>query len=179
MTPVDAQLLADLQLWYAREARLLDERRYDLWLEMVDVGVRYQVPTRYLTAQGDVGDFGAWTVDRELTQAADVFLIDDDYAGIRTRIERLQSGMAWAEMPPSITRRIVGNVEPGEVLEDGGIEVFSALMAFKSRGPQERSFLTAQRRDLLGRGDGGFRLRRRTVIIDDTVLMGENLSIIL
>lgn len=179
MTLVDAQLLADLQFWYAREARLLDERRYDLWLETVDPGIRYQVPTRYLTAQGDVKDFGAWTVERELTQDSDVFFIDDDYAGIKERIERLQSGMAWAEMPPSITRRIVSNVEPGEARDDGAIEVFSALMAFKSRGPHERGFLTAQRRDLLGPADAGFRLRRRTVIIDDTVLMGENLSIIL
>ena len=179
MTLVDAQLLAGLHYWYAREARLLDERRYDLWLETVDDAIRYQVPTRYFTAQADITDFGAWTVDRELAQASDVLLIDDDHAGISKRIERLQSGMAWAEMPPSITRRIVSNIEPGEAQEDGGIEVFSALLAFKSRGPDERSFLTAQRRDLLLPADGDFRLRRRLVIIDDTVLMGENLSIVL
>ncbi len=179
MTLVDARLLADLNYWYAREARYLDERRYDLWLQLVDEGIRYQVPTRYLTEQLDVEAFETWAVERELAGESDILLVDDDHDGILRRIARLSSGMGWSEMPPSLTRRVVSNVEPLEQTDSGETRVASALVVFKSRGPHERSCFSAQRRDLLVPAGGDYRLKRRTVIVDDTVLLGENLSILL
>ena len=176
MKLVDPQLLANLQVWYAREARLLDERRFDRWFELVDEQIRYRIPTRYLTRQGKHEDFSQWAVERELSQESDLLLLDDDYEALQARIERLRSGMAWAEMPPSITRRIVSNVEPMEPGASGEIDALSAVMLWKSRGADQRGLLVAQRRDTLVESEGDYRLRRRTVILDDTVLMGENLS---
>jgi PAH dioxygenase small subunit len=176
---VDAQLLTRLQLWYAREARLLDERRFDHWLELVDPVIRYRIPTRYLTEQGKPNDFSQWSVERELGGELDLFMLDDDYEALQARIERLRSGMAWAETPPSFTRRMVGNVEPVARGPQGELEVYTALLLYKSRGPDSRTLLSAQRRDVLADTGDDFRLRKRTAILDDTVLMGENLSTIL
>jgi 3-phenylpropionate/cinnamic acid dioxygenase small subunit len=83
--------------------------------------------------------------------------------------------MAWAETPPSMTRRLVGNVEILEVRDDGVVSAISALFLAKSRA-DERVLMTAQRRDRLEPHGGGYRLRERLVILDDAVLAASNLS---
>src|SRR5271155_1219990 len=106
----DFTLLLRVQQWLYREARILDERRYDLWLGLLDENLRYRIPSRAYIRQGHVKDFSTWSVDRELEAPDALPLIDDDFSAMRCRIERLQTGMAWAETPPSMARRLVGNV---------------------------------------------------------------------
>jgi 3-phenylpropionate/cinnamic acid dioxygenase small subunit len=167
--------LASVQQWLYAEARLLDERRYDLWLERTSPAIRYRVPAREYVTQADSRDFATWAVDREWGRSGNFDLIDDDDAGLRARIGRLQTGMAWAETPPSMTRRLVGNVEILEVRDDGVVSAISALFLAKSRA-DERVLMTAQRRDRLEPHGGGYRLRERLVILDDAVLAAANLS---
>lgn len=170
----DAARQFAVEQWLYREAHLLDARRYDLWLGLLDPNIRYRVPTRSYVRQGDVKDFSTWSVDRELD--AGFSLIDDDLAGLTVRIGRLQTNMGWAEMPPSMSRRLVGNVLIGE--EEGDVlTVDSVLFLAKSRR-EERVLFTAERRDRLIRKDGGFRLLERYVVLDDAVLAAENLSLL-
>jgi 3-phenylpropionate/cinnamic acid dioxygenase small subunit len=99
--------LLQVQQWLYREARLLDSRRYDLWLELLDDQVRYRVPSRAYIRQAHVKDFTTWSVERELESDDALPLIDDDLVALQLRVARLQTGMAWAETPPSMTRRLV------------------------------------------------------------------------
>ena len=170
--------LHKLQQWLYREARLLDSRRYDLWLDLLDPEVRYRVPDRSYRIQSDVRDFGAWSVECELEAPSGLFLIDDDFAGLQRRIRRLQTTMGWAEMPASMTRHLVGNVmvEP-EKDSDGSVAVVSTLFLAKVRR-EERVLFAAERRDRLVETEDGYRLRERYVILDDVVLPSENLSVI-
>jgi len=167
--------LLQVQQWLYREARLLDSRRYDLWLEMLDDQVRYRVPSRAYIRQAHVKDFATWSVERELECDDALALIDDDLAALQLRVARLQTGMAWAETPPSMTRRLVSNVMLLDTDADGSLSVVSTLFLAKNRS-EGRALFTAERRDrLVIRGDD-FRLRERFVVLDDVVLSSENLS---
>ena len=163
--------------WYYREARLLDDRRFDRWLELLAPDVSYRVPSRYLRNPGDVGDFATWSVERELSDGAhNLDLIDDDRAALCKRIARLTSGMAWAESPPSFTRRLVSNLEIETA--DDCIRTVTALVLVKNRAT-ERELWSAQRRDELVRdASGALQLRARLVVLDDAVLPAANLSAI-
>jgi 3-phenylpropionate/cinnamic acid dioxygenase small subunit len=90
------QLLA-VQHWFYREARILDARRYDLWLEQLDERIRYRIPSRSYVCAGNVEDFSTWAVERELDLPDSLPLIDDEFTSLRERVGRLQSGMAWAD----------------------------------------------------------------------------------
>lgn len=91
-------------------------------------------------------------------------------------------GMAhfdWTEDPPSRLRHYVANVrtfatdEPDHLVVDSGV-------LYRSRGDvREAAVLSAGREDLLRRTAGGWRLARRTILLDDSVLRSQNLAIFL
>src|SRR6266403_683223 len=80
------------------EARLLDERRDEEWLAMLTRDAIYWIPCN--------GEGSA--PDREIS------IVYDDFPRLRDRIDRLMSGMAHAQSPPSKTRRVIGNVQVAE-----------------------------------------------------------------
>jgi 3-phenylpropionate/cinnamic acid dioxygenase small subunit len=165
-----------VQAWLVAEARLLDARRFDLWLDLLDDQIRYRVPDRSFVSQTNIGDFRGWSVDAELEHPQGLALIDDDLAALRQKVERLRTGMAWSEIPASMARRLVGNVmvERGD---DEGLSVASTLFLSKVRR-EGTSLFTAERRDRLVRHGEGFRLRERYVVLDQVVLHADNLSLL-
>jgi 3-phenylpropionate/cinnamic acid dioxygenase small subunit len=173
----DFTLLIRVQQWLYREARMLDERRYDLWVSLLDDDMRYRIPSRAFVRQGHVKDFTTWSVDRELEAPDALPLINDDLRALRGRVERLQTGMAWAETPPSMTRRLVSNIMILDLDEDGCLSVVSTIFIHKVRG-DSRVLFTAERRDRILPAGDGFRLRERYVVLDDVVLASENLSLL-
>jgi biphenyl 2,3-dioxygenase subunit beta len=172
----DLATLMRVQQWLYREARVLDSRRYDQWLELLDENIRYRIPSRALMRQAHVKDFTTWSVERELEGEGALALIDDDLEALRSRVERLQSGMAWAETPPSMSRRLVSNVMIDGIADDC-MSVVSTIFLAKSRS-DARVLFTAERRDKLTPIDGDFRLRERYVVLDDAVLAADNLSLL-
>ncbi len=175
--PPDAALWIAVQGWLYREARLLDARRFDLWLDLLDPDVRYHIPSRAFVRQGDPGDFSTWAVEREIDTPGSLPLIDDDLAGLRARVGRLRSGMAWAETPPSMTRRLIGNVQVAARGDEGRLDVTSVIFLTKTRR-DERVLFSAERRDVLTPAEDSFRLRSRLVVLDDVVLTTGNLSVL-
>jgi len=79
----------------AREARLLDARRYDEWLSMFAPECLYWVP-----ASEDGGD-----------PRREVAVAFDDRRRLEDRVFRLGSDYAWSQQPGSRTSRLVSNVE--------------------------------------------------------------------
>ena len=53
---------------------------------------------------------GRQDLSRELSEEGDLAIFEDDKTYMTMRIDRLDTGMAWAEDPPSRTRHIVGNL---------------------------------------------------------------------
>ena len=156
------------------EAALLDAADYGGWLELLTDDIRYLMPVRVTTARG--AGFDA---------LADMGHFDEDRYALGKRVERLATEHAWTEDPPSRTRHLVTNVrtfapEPGDVA-GGELRVESALLLFRSRGDtRQADLLSAGRADLLRPdGAGGFRLARRQITVDESVLRTQNLAVFL
>ena len=164
---------ADLALWFEvvtwlnREAELLDSGQLEPWLALLTDDIRYTMPIRLTRERGggsDV-DFGAPH-------------FQEDMGTLRMRVERLKSEFAWAEDPPSRTRRFVTNVRPRVVAE--GVDVRSYLLLYRSRGDATTAELvSAERHDLFQRTATGLRLQRREVLIDQASLAVRNLAVML
>ena len=176
-----AEVIREVEQFLYREARLLDERRLYEWWDLLTEDVRYWMPvqsTRYpLTSKAIT------VLNEERYQAmmqsrdTDLALLDETKASLHSRISRLDTGMAWAEDPPSRTRHIITNIEVYEGKTTSELLVYSNYMVYRSRGQTEQDFYVGQREDILRNVDGAWRIARRKIILDQSVLLAKNVSI--
>lgn len=156
------------------EARLLDDSRLTEWLDLLTADIDYRVPVRTVRTRGSGLEFS----DR-------AFYLKEDLGTLRTRVQRLSLESAWAENPPTRTRRLVANVrvEPirnGDRTNGEEVDVGSNLAVYCYRGDTPMpKILTGERQDTLRRVDGAWQLARRTVLLDSNVLGLQSLSIFL
>jgi len=156
--------------WLNREAALLDDNQLHDWLELLDPEIDYRVPIR--TTQGR--KIGPGFSD-------DGFHMLEDFASLSTRVKRLDSDFAWAEDPPSRTRRFVSNVRVTRPeVGDEGFEVRSNFLIYRGRLDSiDYELIAGERRDLLVPAGDDLRLRRRLVLLDHSTLPAKNLAILL
>lgn len=151
------------------EAELLDERRHAEWLELLTEDVRYLVPVRVTTAHS--------LEDSTLDHMSH---FDEDRYSLAKRVERFATEHAWAEDPPSRTRRHITNIRAQEAAVSGEVVARSNLLLFRSRGDlHEHDLISALRTDHLRKVGDGFRLARREVLLDESVLRTQNLAVFL
>jgi 3-phenylpropionate/cinnamic acid dioxygenase small subunit len=151
------------------EAAALDERRFDDWAEMLAEDLIYTAPLR-VTRTGP-------HKDRDVMRT--MFHFDDDYQSIMGRLGRLGKS-AWAEDPPSRTRRFVTNMRVGETGSADVYEVVSYLYLERSRFDDPvNEHTSCERRDLWRLVNGKYMLARREIILDQSVLGMSNLAVFL
>jgi p-cumate 2,3-dioxygenase beta subunit len=131
------------------EAALLDEWRLDEWLELLTEDAIYEVPS---TDSPD-GD-----------PQHTLSLIADDKARIRSRVAQLLGKTAWAENPPSRTRRMISNVRIRRV-EGDAIEVTANFVVYRLRFEQMDTYVGRYEYTLVQR-DGRLKIRARKAILD-------------
>ncbi len=151
------------------EAELLDGGRFTDWLTLMTDDVSYSMPVRLNREKSDKPTFsdamGYFSEDRET---------------LRLRVERLKTDFAWAEDPPSRTRRFVSNVRVAAGEQDGEVAVRSYLLVYRNRGDvADVDLISAERHDLLVRADDGWRLKKRMIMVDQANLGTKNLAIFL
>lgn len=152
----------------AREALILDERRFRDWFALLDDEIDYDVPIRI--AMRNYTD--------EFPEGA--FRIKDCKAHIQIRIARLESDHAWAEVPPSRTLRVVGSVLVEATEHSDEIAVISAMILYRQRGHDEPGdVIPVRRHDVLRITADGVRLLRRKALITHAVLQTPNLGVFL
>jgi 3-phenylpropionate/cinnamic acid dioxygenase small subunit len=163
-----------LETWFevnhllVAEAELLDDRRFDEWLGLLTEDVEYVAPVRVLKKNP-----GPDVMDANL-------LYDENLASLTLRVKRLATDVAWAEDPPSLTRRMVSNVrvQPGSA--ENELEAKSNLLLFRSRGDGgSHDIICGQREDTLRRIEGALRIARRRIILDQASLGTKNLAVFL
>jgi 3-phenylpropionate/cinnamic acid dioxygenase small subunit len=149
-----------------KEVRLLDERRFDEWLDMFADDCLYWVPT----GEGD--------------PSAEPSLIYDDRERMRERVYRLIETRAYAQRPPSRTQHNISNVE---VLPSSGSEVevrFNLLLVEMREGDAAQSGLGNQRL-LAARchyvfvNGPDWQIRQKKLVLIDRDLAHHNLSFML
>ncbi len=166
MLPVDQHLALTQQLYC--EARLLDGERYADWLDLLAEDVRYQLP---LTSR-------RFRADRSAALAVGPgYVFDDDKARLGLRIQRLESGLVWAEDPRNSARRVVSNVEIYQAEADREAQVYSVVEIHRSRIDAQQRRLTAARTDRWRCEGGVWRLVSRLIQFDHPVVIDSNLNV--
>jgi 3-phenylpropionate/cinnamic acid dioxygenase small subunit len=178
---VGADLTREIEQFLYREARLLDERRFEAWLDLFTDDVRYWMPVRTTRYPRRSKAIAILDTDRyqedELSADHELGIYDESKETLTRRVARLDTGMAWAEDPPSRTRHLVSNVEvePGD--GDAELRVHSNFVVYRTRGETEQDFYVGARRDTLRRVGGTWKIARRTILLDQNVLLAKNVSI--
>jgi 3-phenylpropionate/cinnamic acid dioxygenase small subunit len=177
----DPNLLCEIEQFLYREARLLDERRFHEWLEFFTEDVRYWMVSRTNRYPKSSKAIAILDPDRyvedDLTKDDELALLDEDKTTLGARVRRLDTGMAWAEDPPSRTRHLISNieVEPGDTRAE--LKVHSNFIVYRSRAETEQDFYVGARHDLLRRIGGAWKIANRRIILDQNVLTAKNVSI--
>ena len=110
------------------EARLCDESKYDEWSALWTDDGTYWVPVN----------------SDDYDPRKHLSIIYDDRAQLQDRIDRLKSGKAWAQEPPSRMARIVSNIEIGHVCENGDIELYSKYVLSKFPNGLQATYFARQ-----------------------------------
>jgi 3-phenylpropionate/cinnamic acid dioxygenase small subunit len=163
-------LWLDLMQFYIREAWLLDERKLKEWLALFTDDVRYFMPRRKNVPRREL--------QRELTPPGDLAILEEDKRYLEMRVARLETGMAWAEDPPSRTRHLIGNLQARRV-ENGEVEARTAFLVYRSHLETDAQLLSGCRDDVLREVNGEWKVARRTIVLDANVLLDKNLSVFL
>ena len=145
-----------------REARLLDERRFEDWLALFAPECLYWVP-----GTPNAGD-----------PRKEVAVSFDDRRQLEGRIYRLRTGYAWSQVPASRTARLVSNVEVFRTAEAATLMVRSTFLVAEFRAGEAR-VLAGWCGHRLAEHAGGWRILVKQVNLIDCDQALRNPSVIL
>jgi N,N-dimethyl phenylurea N-demethylase beta subunit len=164
----DAELQNIATQFLALESKLLDEACEEDWYQLLDPELLYVIPIRQATEKRS----------DEINRAA--FRVRDTLAHVRLRIDRLNTGNAYSEIPPSRTMRLVGSVLARQTDRDDVIAVSSAVLLYRQRGIDPHFDLIPYRRnDELRITADGPRLLSREILLTEVAVATPNLGLFL
>jgi 3-phenylpropionate/cinnamic acid dioxygenase small subunit len=167
---VDAELQLEIERYYYMEAEMLDDHRYGEWLELFSDDARYRMPTRTNRALRDQG--------RDVSAEGELSLFDDDKKTLGWRVRQFESLSHWAENPRSRTRHLITNVRLAFAKANHDIEAKSNFLCYRNRLQDEVDIWAGERRDLLRRDRTfGWRIAKREILLDQSVVLSKNLSV--
>ena len=163
-----SELWHELMQFYINEAWLLDDRKFREWLDLFTDDVFYFMPRRLNVGRQDLS--------REISEEGDLAIFEDDKTYMTMRVDRLDTGMAWSEDPPSRTRHLVGNlvIEP---LPEGDLKAKTAFILYRSHHETDENIFAGSREDHLREEDGRWKIYKRTIVLDANVILAKNLSV--
>lgn len=126
------------------EAALLDERRFEDWLELFAEDAVYWIP------QGDEPD-----------PSRTVSIAYDDRRRLHERVLRLASGFAYSQDPPSQTCHLVANPRVSSAGEDE-LLVSSNLLVAEVRRSTQNLYAARVEHELVPHGEA-FLIRRKVI----------------
>lgn len=153
------------------EAEMLDEFRLNEWVGCLAEDIEYVAPVRQTRARAQES--------REV--ASTTMHYGDNFGTLVMRVKRfMETKSAWSEDPVSRTRRFVTNLRAYQGEKPGEYDVKSYLLIARNRFEStEIDLLTAERRDRLRRVGESFKIVRREILIDMSVLGWPNLAVFL
>lgn len=178
---MNSDLIREIEQFLYREARLLDERRFDEWLALLTDDVRYWMAgrsNRYPRHSKAIAILDpARYVEDDMAGDDDLAILDEDKQSLTGRVRRLDTGMAWAEDPPSRTRHLITNIEVVPASSPTEVQAHSNFIVYRSRGETEQDFYVGTRLDQLLRVGDAWKIAVRKVTLDQNVLLAKNVSI--
>ncbi len=151
------------------EAHFLEMGEFEEWLLLLDDDVEYVAPVRRTRLRHEGNEFDP---------AAKHF--EESIDTLKQRVRRIRTRYAFAEDPPSRTRRLVTNIRVHETDVPNEYAVSNSLLVLRNQVDDPAFHLIAAlREDVLRRHPEGMKLLRRTILLDSTTLTTGNLAIFL
>ena len=145
-----------------REARLLDQLRYDDWLALYAPECVYWVPST-----PNAGD-----------PRREIAIMFDDRRRLEDRVYRLRTGFAWSQAPASRTVRLVTNVEVFSTASEAVRMLRSNFLISEFWGDETR-MLAGWAGHRVVRNEGGWLIQAKQVNLNECDQSIRNPSIIL
>ncbi|MFD6822002.1 3-phenylpropionate/cinnamic acid dioxygenase subunit beta [Streptomyces sp. NPDC060085] len=175
-TRADRDTHFEVEQFYFEEASLLDAGHFTDWLDLLADDLDYWMPTRTNRLRRQQAF--------SIAARGEAAFYDETKESLAWRIRRFDSGMAWAEDPPSRTRHLVTNVmvqhiDPAQLdgFTENDLAVRSAFLVYRNRLQREENIFAGSRSDILRcTADGRFQVARRTILLDQNILQAKNIS---
>ena len=166
-------LKQEIEEFLYHEVELLDERRYEEWLELLADDVRYWMPMRRNVRFGEL--------EREFTrEGLDINWFDEGKDTLTRRVQQILTGVHWAEEPLSRICHMISNIQLLHVspsaLAPVEVAVKCRFLIYRNRVETETDILVGKREDILRRVNGQWKITQRKVILDQNVLLAKNLT---
>lgn len=141
------------------EARLLNERRFEEWIELLTDDIVY---------------FAA-IYDGQKDGINEAAIFYDDLELITTRINRLRHPKIWSQLPPAITMRLVSNVAVESDFSLSGL-VYSNFIMLECRSQEQKIFGGNLIHKLVS-VDGTWKIARKTVQLVNSSATHSNIGV--
>jgi 3-phenylpropionate/cinnamic acid dioxygenase small subunit len=154
----------EIEQFLFHEAELLDERKYDKWIDLVAEDIHYWMPMRRNVKFGEQ--------HRENSDPeSEISWFDEGKQTLAGRVRQILTGVHWCEEPFSRIRHIVTNVQV--VAVDGDeVEVRCRFITYTNRLAEEVNWFVGKREEILRRDpDTGWKIAKRTIILDQNILL--------
>ena len=173
-TPELFLLKQEIEAFLFEEADLIDERRFGDWLELFTDDLVYFMPIRRNVKFGQ-------HVERENTRSGEgISWFDEDKWTLAKRVEQIMTGVHYAEEPLSRVSHLITNVQIVSVEPDAAVPTSVVakcrFLVHQNRVEYETYTFVGRRLDTLRKQDGGWKIARREIILDQNVLQAKNLS---
>lgn len=164
---LNAEQQHELDQFLYAEAALLDEHRYSEWLELFTDDCHYWMPVRQTRL--------ARQVEEEFTRPGEIAFFDETKADLARRVKKLESPYAWGESPRPRTRHTYSNIRAISVV---GTEITTScnFSFYRSSLETDEDLFVGRREDTLRREAGTLRIARRSIFLDQTVIMSKNMN---
>ena len=149
---------------------MLDERHFNEWLELLAEDVHYFMPLKRNVA------FGQQNVSENSRADQDICWFDDDKETLVKRVRQILTGKHWAEEPLSRVCHMVSNVQIVKAALPE-VTVKCRFLIYRNRLEDEENLFIGKRRDVLRKVGTQWKIARREILLDQSVLLPKNLTI--
>lgn len=153
-------VMKQVEAFLYAEARLLEDNCLDEWLACLSDQIHYWMPVRQNICSA---------ADEEESPLGSFALYDDDKQSLELRVLRMKTGLAHAEVPPSVTQRFITNVAVEPAAEDE-LRVLSNFMVYQERRGQHGVTFYGRRDDILSQERNVMTIKRRKITLAQTIL---------
>jgi 3-phenylpropionate/cinnamic acid dioxygenase small subunit len=169
------QLRQEIEDFLFTEAELLDQRRFEEWLDLLADDISYFMPIRRNVK------FGEHAKSENTVCGEGISWFDEDKWTLTKRVQQILTGVHFAEEPLSRVCHMVSNVQVLDATPDFDIaeEVTakSRFLIYQNRQEIETYLFVGRRTDVLRRSSESWKVRKREIILDQNVLLAKNLSV--
>ena len=171
---INRLLLKDeIEQFLYQEAELLDERRFEEWLDFLTEDIRYWMPMRRNVKFGEL--------NREFTREGhDINWFDEGKDTLVRRVNQILTGVHWAEEPLSRVCHSVSNIQildaTPSLSQPTEVSIKCRFLVYRNRVETETDILVGKREDTLRNVNGQWKIAQRKIILDQNVLLAKNLT---